>query len=168
MMFIIASIVTAFSQAPLSIAEDVMIDGEHATVTRKSSTDIVGATPTKIYGSLVATFDCEANCDPDGKKMKLVQIDEKTKEWTATYFDFRCIDRGNWAVLESGRWFVSEVPIREDELAVIECILDRINLTTQYEIITYSKRNVMRKIHVPDYGQVKVTIMKIRDYIKKK
>ncbi len=168
MMFTIA-IATAFSQTPLSITEYIIVEGKRIAVTRNSSTEVLEKkaviVPEKIFGSLVAVYDCEGQCSPKDKRLKLVQIDEATKEWTYTFFDFRCLDRGNFSVLESGRWFVSHIPLEKDEVAVIECIADGTNLTTQYEVITFSKRDVMRKIYVPDYGQMKVTVMKITDFI---
>lgn len=159
--FIALSVTTIFSQAqPRATTETVMLAGKPVQVTRKSSTDIKPMT-----ADLIAVYDCDGDCSPKNKVAKLMKIVDG-RDWRYREVSFRCINRGNMDILPSGIWFIASLPLEKDEIAIIEITANKTNAKTQYELISWKHRDVMRKLFIPELGTIKITVMKIKDFIK--
>jgi hypothetical protein len=155
--FAAAFISGAFAQQPKAITEYVMIDGQKAAVTRKSSTAINQGI------QLTAVYDAE-NCQKPTVKGSIFQIIDN--EWRLTHFGFNPTKRPQVTdFLPSGTWFLKSLPLSKDEVAVVECRTES-GMVTQTEVVTFKKKDVVRKVIVPDAGVLRIEIMKLKDFLK--
>ena len=152
-----AFISNSFAQQPKAVTEYVMVNGEKVGVTRKSSTAINQGI------QLTAVYDAE-NCEKPAVKGSIFQIIDN--EWRLTHFGFNPTKRPQVTdFLESGQWFIKSLPIKSDEVAIVECRTES-GMVTQTEVVTFKKKDVVRKVIVPDAGVLRIEIMKLKDFLK--
>jgi len=148
--YIILSLVPTFAQQPKVISEKVFIDGQWATVTQKSSTEVKHTTVIEFISDTAIAIHKRLQLKPVvGGKITNEVID----------FYSRSVFRGNIDFITPGEYVISGIDINKDEVAEITIKNSR-DEKTFYDFINYDKRKTMRKVVMPADGLMVIVIKK--------